>query len=133
MSVYLNAVTGSRELEGSAIDKAIMAMGVRLTQARKTLGNDGGVSIDLTLLLPGKTHQPDFKGMRMTRFSSTEGVLYIESAVPEKMLHSEQAGLYVSALLQDALDNAADYFSTQGLPFPHVQWQSLLQSGDNER
>ncbi|MCL7422354.1 MAG: hypothetical protein M8364_15795 [Methylobacter sp.] len=132
MSIYLNAVIGSRELEGSAIDKAIMTMALRLAKARKTLGNNGGVAVDLTLLLPGKTHKPDFKGMRMTRFSSTEGVLYIESAVPEKMLHSEQAELYVSALLQDAVDNAADYFSDRGLAFSHAQWQSLLQPDDNE-
>ena len=130
MSIYLNAVTGSRELDGCAIDKAITAMAIRLTQLRKALKNNAGATIDLTLLLPGKNTQPDFEGMRMTGFSSADGVLYIESAVPQKMLHSEHAERYVSALVQDAVANASDFFAEQGMEFASAQWQGVLQQGD---
>ena len=125
MRIYLSTVCGSRDLDGSPIDKAISAMAVRLTQTRKALKNNAGVSIDLTLMLPGKTQKPDFEGMRMTNYSSADGVLYIESAVPEQMLHSEHAEQYVSALVQDAVDNAVEFFSEQGVEFVSEEWQRV--------
>lgn len=128
MSIYLSAVSGSRDLEGSAIDKAITAMAIRLTQLRGALKGSNDVTIDLTLMLPGKTQKPDFDGMRMTRFSSDERALYIESAVPQQMLHSQHAERYVSALIQDAIDNAVLYFDEQGVPFEGNQWHEILHA-----
>ena len=129
MSIYLSAIFGSRDLDGSAIDKAISAMAIHLTQIRNAMKINTVASIDLTLMLPGKTHQPDFEGMRMPRFSSADSVLYIESAVPEHMLHSEQAERYVSALVQDAVENAADFFAEQGLPFDSTLLQKIFPAG----
>lgn len=126
MSFYLNTVTASRELEGSAIDKAIMAMAMRVAKIRNSLEKQNTATIDLTLMLPGKTEKPEFQGMRMTGFSSDDGVLYIESAVPESMLHSENAARYVSAVLQDAFENAKEFFSEQGVSFSDEPWHDLL-------
>jgi hypothetical protein len=126
MSFYLNTVTASRELEGSTIDKAIMAMAARVAKIRSGLDNHHTAAIDLTLMLPGKAEKPDFKGMRMTGFASDEKVLYIESAVPESMLHSEHAERYVSAVLQDAFENARIFFSEQGVNFSEEPWRELL-------
>jgi len=85
-------------------------MAIHLTQTRYAMKRNTVASIDLILMLPGKTHRPDFESMRMTHFSSADSVLYIESAVPEHMLPSEQAERYVSALVQDEVENAADFF-----------------------
>jgi hypothetical protein len=126
MSFYLNTVTASRELEGSAIDKAIMAMAMRVAKIRSGLDKKNAAAIDLTLMLPGKAEKPEFQGMRMTGFSSDDGVLYIESAVPDSMLHSEHAERYVSAVLQDAFENAKEFFSDQGLSFSEEPWRELL-------
>jgi len=127
VNIYLSVVSASRDLEGSAIDKAITAMAIRLTQLSKTMKDNANVSIDLTLMLPSENQRPDFEGMRMTHYSSTDEVLYIESAVPLQMLHSEQADHYVSALLQDAVENAAEFFSDQGMQFCSADWQERLQ------
>jgi hypothetical protein len=126
MSFYLNTVTASRELEGSAIDKAIMAMAARIAKIRNAQDNSNSAVIDLTMMLPGKSEKPDFQGMRMTSFASVEKVLYIESAVPEAMLHSEHAERYISAVLQDAFENAKEFFSEQGVSFSEEPWRELL-------
>ncbi len=129
MSIYLSSVIGSRELEGSEIYKAITSLAIKLNKIRNTLKDRGGVSIDLTVILPGNTHKPDFEGMRMTSFSANDGVLHIESVVPEKMLHSQQAAPYMSALLQDVVENADDFFNEQGLEFASDQWQGIWEEG----
>jgi len=128
MTIYLNAVTGSRELEGCAIDKAITALAMRLAQLRNGQPKEADTTIDLTMILPGKNNSPDFEGMRLTGFSSEEGTLYMESVIPESMLDSELAERYVSAVVEDAMDNAAEFFSKQGLRFNAQPWQSALQT-----
>ena len=120
MSLYINTVTGSRDLEGCAIDKAVMQIAARLFEARKSMQFNEQGRLELTLVLPGKDIKPDFSGMRMTGFSRDEGTLYIESAVPEAMLHSEHAERYVSALVQDAVENAGAFFDEVGVGFEVV-------------
>lgn len=122
MAIFLNVLSGSRDLEGSAIDKAITAMAIRLAQARRLISDTDDANIELTLLLPSKNHKPDFQGMRMTSYSSEDSTLYMESAIPVQALHSEQADQYITAVLQDAVDNAADFFNEKGLAFSHAQW-----------
>jgi len=129
MSIYLSSVIGSRELEGSEIKKSITSLAMQLNEIRHASQNNAAVSIDLTLVLPGKLHKPDFEGTRMTSFSANDGVLYIESIVPEKMLHSQHATPYVLALLQDVVENAGDFFNEQGLEFKSDQWQSIWEDG----
>ncbi len=126
MSIYLNAITGSRELEGSSIDKAITAMAIRLSKYRNSLDTQPAMAIDLTVMLPGKNCTPDFEGMRMTRFSPDEGLLYMESAIPAKMLHSANAEQYLSALLEDAIDNAQEFFVEQGVSFDVEACQAAI-------
>ncbi len=126
MSFYLNVVTASRDLDGSEIDKAIMATAMRIAKIRNGLETSNSATIDLTLMLPGKIEKPGFQGMRMTGFSGEEGTLYIESAVPESMLQSEHAERYVNAVVQDAFDNAMAFFAEQGVEFSEQPWQALL-------
>lgn len=122
MAIYLNAITGSRELEGSPIDNAITAIAMRLNKYRNSLKQEARPGLDVTVMLPGQNCMPDFEGMRMTHFSAGEGVLYIESAIPEKILHSANAEEYLSALLEDAVENAKEFFKEQGMAcdFPDI-------------
>ena len=128
MSIYLNAITGSRELEGCPMDKAITTMAIRLAKLRKNLKNEPTPTIDLTVMLPGQHCAPDFKGMRMTQYSATDNLLYMESAIPETMLHSPHAENYLSALLEDALENAKSFFKEQGIKFSPEPLQDAFQS-----
>ena len=126
MTIYLNVVTGSRELEGCEINKAITEMAIRLSAIRKALENNDKAKIDLTLILPAKSQRPDFEGMRMISFSRDDGTLFMESTIPEAMLHSQQAPRYLSALLQDAVENASEFFVENGLDFSEKEWIEVL-------
>jgi len=126
MSVFLNTVTGHRELEECQINKAITALAIKLVKIRPMISNSFEPGIELTIILPGTTHKPAFQGMRLNGYSVNDNMLYIESAIPDTMLHSEHANEYMLALLQDAIDNGADFFTEKGLSFPRQQWLSAL-------
>ncbi len=113
MAIYLNTVTGSRALEGSPFDQAITQAAIKLTRARLHEDGERIANLDLTFLLPAKKVKPDFKGMRIRHYSVEDGTVFIESVVPEKMLHSEYAPDYVLAVIQDAVENAEAFFAEQ--------------------
>lgn len=113
MTIYLSAVSGSRELEASPIDRAITSAAIKLTQARLRNAEKHSAGLDLTFLLPAKTVKPDFEGMRIRRYSVEDGTVFIESAVPDSMLYSEHANDYVLAVIQDAVENAEVFFAEQ--------------------
>lgn len=132
MTIYLGSISGSRELDGSPIDKAITAAAIKLTRARTgqraPLADTAPkqANLDLTFYLPAERVKPDFKGMRIRHYSVEDGTVFIESAVPDAMLHSEQAHAYVLAVIQDAVENAEEFFAEQS-------WLELDASGLQEQ
>ncbi len=127
MAIYLNVINLSKALDGSEIDKAITRMAAQLMDMRNAFKNSNSATIDLTLMLTTEEAKPDFTGMRMRAYSSDEDTLFIEAALPFAVLHSSQAYPYVSALVQDAIENSADFFAEKQRYFSTLQWLSALQ------
>lgn len=113
MTIYLGSISGSRQLDGSPISKAITEAAIKLTRARRGEGAEKQAHLDLTFYLPAASVKPDFKGMRIRRYSIEDRTVFIESSVPDAMLHSQQAQAYVLAVIQDAVDNAEDFFPSK--------------------
>lgn len=126
MAIYLNVINLSKELAGSEVDSAINRMAAQLLDLRKTFKNNDSATLDLTLMLTTEDAQPDFCGMRMRSYSSSEDTLYIEAALPLAVLHSPQAYAYVSALVQDAIENASEFFTEHQRHFPAIHWLAAL-------
>jgi hypothetical protein len=118
--------TTDRNLDKSPIDRAITALAVCAATEERSGGLPGGPILDLTFMLSSKDDRPPFDGMRMGGYTAEERTLFFEAAVPEAMGFSEQAPQYVAAVLQDVIDNAADYFQELNVDFDTERWQQAL-------
>jgi hypothetical protein len=125
-SLYISMKTPTRDLEKSPIDRAITTLAACAATEGRSGGLPDGPTLDLTFMLSSKDDRPPFDGMRMGGYTADNQTLFFEASVPEAMGHSEQAPQYVAAVLQDMIDNAADFFQEQQVSFDASQWQQAL-------
>lgn len=125
-NLRISMKTPSHDLNKSPIDLAITALAACAFAEDRSGGFPAGPILDLTFMLSSKDDRPPFDGMRMGGYTPDLQTLYFEVSVPEAMGHSEQAPRYVAAVLQDVIENAADYFQEQDVAFDADQWQQVL-------
>ena len=114
-----------RELDKSPIEQAITAIAITVATNSKLAQMTTGPAIDLTYLLSSGADKPAFTGMRMGGYTAQNQTLFFEAAVPEKFNRSTQADNYATAVLQDAISNAIDFFQQQDVSFDAIYWQGL--------
>jgi len=128
MSLSISIFSPSKELDKSPIDTAITTLAVN-TEVERRMGRlPSGPALDITFMLPYKEEKPPFEGMRMGGFSEENKTLFFESAVPAHIVYSSNASRYVSAVLQDAIDNADEYFKSCNILFNKQRWHHAIQS-----
>jgi hypothetical protein len=127
MTLYISIKTPSQELSNSAVNDAITFFAAHAAVAKRQGRLPGGPSLDITFLFSGKNEQPDFSGMRMGGYNQDSQTLFFESAVPEHISHSEQAPRYVSLVLQDAIENASEFFKENNIDFNGDQWLRAIK------
>lgn len=127
MSLYISVNTPSAVLAKSPIDEAITFMATHLAMEKRSgrLPMDGPV-LDVTFKLSTKEDAPPFTGMRMGGYSDENNTLYFETAVPESISHSPMATRYVTAVLQDVVDQATQYFAELKVPFDAEHWSTAM-------
>ena len=113
MSLYCEAFLPDMNLKESEFVRVLTNIAAKLTQQRHAQKVQGGPAVDLRFLLPAGDDKPDFRGMRLHSYSQDCQRLLIESVVPEGFLHSELCTDYILAAMQDAVDNATDFFTEQ--------------------
>ena len=123
MSLYISINTPSRELHKSPIDEAITFLAAHAAIEKRNGRLPNGPALDITFMLPSKDDIPPFTGMRMGGYTSDNQTLFFESAVPEHIIQSEQAPLYVAMVLQDAVENASDFFKEHNITFNEPHWR----------
>lgn len=124
MPLLISMTMPDRALEKSPIDRAITALASQVAVARPTLPD--GPSLDITFMLASAADAPPFTGMRMGGYTRENGTLYFETAVPARMAQSGNAALYVATVLEDAIDNASDYFAEVCVDFDAAQWHAAV-------
>ena len=136
MTLMISMTTASAELGDSPITKAITQLATTMAVKKREGMVPSSPTLDLTFCLPGKFDKPQFTGMRMGGYDSTDKTLYFEKAVPDHIVHSQQAPEFVALVLQDMLDAAQDYFQAERfdnapVTFDVLRWQWLVnQVGD---
>lgn len=125
MSSIFISINKSDSLEKSAIDKAIVRVAAALARQRSRL--PPGPGLEMTFFAASADWQPDFAGMRMGGYQTSDPVLGFQVAVPAALAHSPRALAYVLAALEDMLDNARDYFGERRIPFDHAAWRQVLK------
>lgn len=125
-SLRISITSPSRDLEKSPIDRAITALAACAAGEARSGRLPGGPALDLTFMLSSRDDRPPFDGMRMGGYTTERPILYFEAAVPEAIGHSQQAPRYVAAVLEDVIDNAAEYFQALDVAFDAGRWQQAL-------
>lgn len=139
MSLYITINNPSPLLDKSPIGEAItfMAMQIAMEKRNGRLPQKGP-ALDVTFMLSTGDDAPPFKGMRMGGYSGDNNTLYFETAVPEAISHSGFATRYVTAVLQDVIEHASEFFAEQEIPFEAEHWSYAVnylveQEQSNER
>ncbi|MBD9355353.1 hypothetical protein IE877_05575 [Methylomonas sp. EbA] len=117
-----------RALDESAIIKAIIKTAIDLARLREEPIQKRAPILDLVFLLPSREEKADFEGLRLHSFDKAAQILRIESAVPEKMVASTHAERFVVAVMLDAIDAAAEFFTEQRILFDAAGHLALVES-----
>ena len=113
MSLYCEAFFADMELKDSEFVSELTYIAAKLTQQLRQQEAEAGPTVDLRFLLPKGVDKPDFTGMRLHSYDTLKQRLLIETVVPSALYHSARAKTYILAAMQDAVDNAADFFAEQ--------------------
>lgn len=128
MSIHIASMMPDRALDESAIGKAIVKTAIDLAKLRDQATQKRSPVLDLVFLLPSRQEKADFEGLRLHSFDPSSQILRIESAVPEKMVASTHAERFVVAVMLDAIDAAAEFFTEQRILFDAVGHLVLVES-----
>lgn len=127
MTIHIASMIPDRALEECALIKAITKIAIDLAVLRDQQIQKRAPVLDIVFLLPSSQEKADFTGMRLHSFDPAAQTLRIESAVSEKMVDSVHAERFVIAILQDAIDAAAEFFKEQNILFDAAGHQALAE------
>jgi hypothetical protein len=126
MSLYISTKTPSPDLDKSPIDEAITSLATHIAVEKRNGHLPDGPALDITFMLSTADDAPPFSGMRMGGYTDENQTLYFEAAVPVQMAQSEVAPFYVASVLQDAVDNAREYFESAEVAFDGDKWTRAI-------
>jgi hypothetical protein len=115
-----------RSLDESALIKAITKIAIDLARVRDQDELTRVPVLDIVFLLPSQQEKAHFEGLRLHSFDSFAQILRIESSVPEKMVNSIHAERFVTAIMLDAIDAAAEFFAEQAIVFDAPKHLALV-------
>ena len=126
MSLYISVNTPTADFTQSPMDEAITFFAASIAMEKRVGKFPQGPKLDITFMVSSQHETPPFQGMRMGAYDEKSETLYFETAVPLHMTQSAVAPKYVHAVLQDAVDNAQDYFQELGVEFDFYQWHQVI-------
>ncbi|MAK91034.1 MAG: hypothetical protein CMI03_19175 [Oceanospirillaceae bacterium] len=126
MALFCAAYIPDQTLKECQFVSLLTKVAAKLTRARAHTQDQP--DIDICFLLPFGAERPDFRGMRFHSWQQRQSTLKIEAAVPEHMLNSRHTESYIIAAIEDAVDNAADFFGEIKLPFNSQAFHSQIQA-----
>lgn len=128
MSLYISVTTPTSAFNECPMDKAITFFAASVVMEKRVGNFPPGPELDITFMVTGPKDAPDFQGMRMGGYNEENHTLYFETAIPPHLNQSDAAPQYVQAVLQDAVDNAQDYFNELGVDFDSDRWHHVINA-----
>lgn len=128
MSLFCEAFLPEQQLKESEFVRVLTNIAAKLTLVYRGQSETGLPAIDLRFMLPAGEEVPDFTGMRLHSWDSQGQRLLIESAVPVQAINARNCGDYIVAVMQDAVDNAGDFFAEQSVTF-NPAWHHQVIAG----
>lgn len=116
MSLFCRAFLPDQTLKDSDFVGNLTRIAANLTR-QKVSAKSEGPDLDIRFMLPFEADKPDFVGMRIHSWEEENTTLRIEAAVPNRILEADLSEQYIVAAIQDAIDNAAEFFEEIKVPF----------------
>ncbi|TCK09008.1 hypothetical protein [Marinobacterium mangrovicola] len=126
MALFIGAYLPDRRLDDTPFSKALTRVAAGLAKLRQNTVQSSAPNVDLHFLMPGQSELPGFEGMRFHSYDPASRTLRIESSVPGRMLGSTHAEAFVIAAMQDAIDNAKEFFTSQKADFTSEEYFELV-------
>lgn len=127
MGLYIATASASADHKDSRINQAIVRMASGIAKKRSRNEIPSSPSLDVSFLLPGKFEKANFNGMQMGGYTTQNDTLFFECAVPEHIVDSIHADVYLEVILSDIVRNATEYFNEIAVDFDHKLWSEQLQ------
>ena len=128
MPLYIGTASASSDHKESPINEAIIRLAATIARKRSEGEIPESPSLDVSFLLPGKFDKPSFKGMQMGGFTRENDTLFFECAVPEDVVDSRYVDIYLTVVMMDVIENAADYFAEVAVEFDKALWSKKLNA-----
>lgn len=127
MGIYIATASASADHKDSHINQAIIRMASAIARKRKRHEIPESPILDISFLLPGKFEKANFKGMQMGGYTAKNDTLFFECSVPEHIIDSDYADVYLEVVIGDVVRNAADFFNEIAVEFDQNLWADRLQ------
>ncbi len=128
--ISIGAVFRGPELQDSRIDLAIRAAGKAAKTLRGEFEIGNSPAINVVFYVPGSTGRLDWDGIRDSKFSRQQQLLMIQVAVPDEIILSTKADLFVIESLYGANAVAFEFFRQKGMQFPLADAEKLVSEID---
>lgn len=126
MGLYISVTAASANLGDSSINQAILRLAAKLAISNRDGSLPSGPSLDVTFMLPGAEDRPTFTGMCMGGYEPEQDMLYFEKAVPEHIVQSPDADLFVAVVMEDVIAHAGNFFAEHGVRFDTRTWLTSI-------
>ena len=128
MSLFGGAFLPEQTLKESAFVGALTNVAMNLSRLCSNSFREEMPHLEVYFLLPTETERPDFRGMRFRSWDVQHQTLRIESSVPEHLIESRHSEAYLLAAIQDAIENAEEFFISQNIAFDRASYDQIIDN-----
>jgi hypothetical protein len=125
--ILIGAHHGGPELDGTPIDKAIMAAMRAAIEARGAYKEGSVPAVNIVFCTPGSiVGRPDWDHGRVAKYSAKSKLVLVQVAVPQEVVASGAALDFVIAELHGANALAFEFYRQKGIQFPLAEAEQLV-------
>lgn len=124
--ISIGAVYHGAELQGSEINRAIMAASKILKDFRVELGQIKTPWVNAVFVVSGTIAQVDFEGLEYGDYSKKDKGIVVKVAVPKKVANGKDITRFIIDSLRGANAMAFEFFRQKGEDFPLREAEDLV-------
>ena len=125
--ISIGSVLKGPQLPGSPIDVSIMKATKAAVLLRGNFSFGSGMpAVHVVFYVPGSTGNPDWDGLRDSKYSQQQKLLMVQVSVPDFLVGSPESDDYAIDSLHGANAVAFEYFRQRNITFPLREAEELV-------
>lgn len=123
--ISIGGVYNGPELQGSQINRLIMATSKAVKELRGTLGDTPWVNA--VFVVPGSLDDVDFDGLKYGEYSKKDNAVVVQIAVPKQLAERADQVQFIVDALHGANAMAFEFFRQREESFPLREAEALVR------